>query len=89
MSNTPVLSAKQARFVQEYLIDGNGAQAALRAGYGAAGAKVTACRLTKDNRIKQAIAAARRAYADELAITRAHVHLCYAATSAEVCTELG
>ena len=43
------LTPKQARFVDEYLLDGNGARAAIAAGYGLAGARVRAHRLTKDN----------------------------------------
>ena len=43
------LTPKQARFVHEYLVDGNGARAAIAAGYGLAGARVRAHRLTKDN----------------------------------------
>ena len=43
------LTPKQARFVDEYLVDGNGARAAIAAGYGLAGARVRAHRLTKDN----------------------------------------
>ena len=39
------MTPKQARFVQEYLIDGNGTGAAVRAGYGGPGVMVTACRL--------------------------------------------
>jgi len=50
MSDTPVLSAKQSRFIGEYLVDANGAAAALRAGYATGSAKVAAIRmLTKDN----------------------------------------
>ena len=45
----PELTAKQHRFVDEYLVDGNGARAAVAAGYGLAGARVRAHRLTKDN----------------------------------------
>lgn len=41
------LTAKQERFCREYLIDRNGTQAAIRAGYGAAGAGVQACRMLK------------------------------------------
>lgn len=39
------LPAKAARFVEEYLLDHNGAAAAVRAGYAPNSAKVTACRL--------------------------------------------
>ncbi len=44
------ITAKQARFLDEYLVDMNATQAAIRAGYAPKNAKVTACRLlTKAN----------------------------------------
>jgi phage terminase small subunit len=44
------LTLKQARFAEEYLIDGNATQAAIRAGYSKVSAKVTGCQnLTKAN----------------------------------------
>ena len=44
------LTPKQARFVEEYLIDANGTQAAIRAGYSKRSAKVTASQnLSKAN----------------------------------------
>ena len=49
------LSEKQARFVHEYLEDGNGTQAAIRAGYTSISAKNIACRNLKNPRIKDAI----------------------------------
>lgn len=39
------LTRRQAEFVRQYLVDWNGTQAAIRAGYSPKGAKVTACRL--------------------------------------------
>ncbi|MCF8168633.1 MAG: terminase small subunit [Rhodoferax sp.] len=39
---TPNLTARQARFVDEFLIDGNGAAAAVRAGYSAKTARFIA-----------------------------------------------
>jgi phage terminase small subunit len=57
----PELTAKQSKFVAEYLVDGNGARAAVAAGYGRAGAKVTAHRLTHANRAVQAQIQARQA----------------------------
>jgi len=56
-----MLTGRQARFVAEYLVDGNGARAAVAAGYGRAGAKVTAHRLTHANRAVQAEIQARQA----------------------------
>lgn len=51
MPETPKpLTPQQARFVDEYLIDLNATQAAIRAGYAESGAKVQGCRLlTYDN----------------------------------------
>lgn len=46
------LSEKQKRFVDEYLVDLNGTQAAIRTGYAAGSADVTAARLLGDARIK-------------------------------------
>lgn len=54
------LTAKQQRFVSEYLLDGNGARAAIAAGYGRAGARVRAHRLTRDNVAVQAEIRARQ-----------------------------
>ena len=46
----PKLTARQKRFVEEYLIDFNGAQAAIRAGYSESSAKeIAAENLTKPN----------------------------------------
>lgn len=69
-----VLTAKQLRFVAEYLVDGNGARAAVAAGYGRAGAKVTAHRLTHANPAVQAEIRARQAQdAQRLQIERQDV----------------
>jgi phage terminase small subunit len=56
----PKLTVKQARFVDEYMIDGNASQAAARAGY----SKHTAFRIGQENMQKPAIR-------DEIAIRRA------------------
>lgn len=50
------LTARQWRFVTEYLIDLNGTQAAIRAGFSPKGADVTAIRLLGINRIAEEIA---------------------------------
>jgi len=42
------ISAKRLRFADEYVIDGNATAAAIRAGYSARSAHVTACRMLKD-----------------------------------------
>lgn len=73
MRTSCTLTTKQARFVEEYLLDSNGAQAALRAGYGPCGAKVAACRLLARPNLRRAIETGRRAYSEQLAITRADI----------------
>lgn len=50
------LTPKQRRFVNEYCVDENATQAALRAGCLEASAHVTACRWLKATKIQQAIA---------------------------------
>jgi len=59
--NSAALTAKQAKFVAEYLVDGNGSRAAIAAGYGRAGARVRAHRLTRDNTAVMAEIARRQA----------------------------
>jgi len=51
-----IMTYKKKKFVQEYLVDFNGSQAAIRAGYSKNGAGVIACNLLKDNKIQSAIA---------------------------------
>ena len=51
------LTAKQAQFVKEYLIDLNATQAAIRAGYAESGAAVEGCRLLTNPKVAEAIAA--------------------------------
>ncbi len=52
------LTAKQARFVEEYLFDLNGTAAAIRAGYRKSRARQQAYRLSKKPEVQEAIAAA-------------------------------
>lgn len=59
--DTDALTAKQARFVQEYLIDLNGKQAAIRAGYSVRRAEVTASELLADRKVSEAVAAGQKA----------------------------
>ena len=49
------LTAQQSRFVDEYLIDLNGTQAAIRAGYSAKTANVKAAQLLAKVNIQEAI----------------------------------
>lgn len=74
MSNVAELTAKQARFVSEYLVDGNGAGAAVRAGYSAAGAHVTASRMLRNaTPVARAIEARQAADATRLSLRREDV----------------
>lgn len=64
------LTPKQARFVQEYLIDLNATQAAIRAGYSARTAnEIGAENLAKPN-IQAAIAAGKKKTAEKLELTQ-------------------
>ena len=49
------MTSQQKRFVEEYIVDCNGAAAARRAGYSEKTARVKACQLLKDESIKSAI----------------------------------
>lgn len=51
------LSAKRSRFVDEYLIDLNAKQAAIRAGYSVRRAEVTGCELLANRKVSEAVAA--------------------------------
>jgi phage terminase small subunit len=57
--STKRLAPKQLRFVQEYLLDLNATQAAIRAGYSAKTAKAIGSRLLTNVDVEQAIAAAK------------------------------
>ena len=73
MSAASPLTAKQARFIDEYLVDANGTQAAIRAGYGAPGARVAAHRLLTNVAISSAITARQRADGERLVVQRQDV----------------
>lgn len=55
------LTPKQQRFVEEYLIDLNGTQAAIRAGYSPDSARVTASRMLAEANIQEAVRIAKEA----------------------------
>lgn len=57
-TNADGLTARQAQFVDEYLIDLNATQAAIRAGYSERGADVAGHRLLADARIASLVAKA-------------------------------
>lgn len=67
------LSAKQARFVEEYLLDLNATQAAIRAGYSAKTAKQQGARLLTHVDVQAAIAAAKAARSQRTEITQDRV----------------
>ena len=54
------LTKRQSLFVTEYLVDQNATHAAIRAGYSAKGAHVTACRLLKRTNVRDAVMAHQR-----------------------------
>lgn len=56
----PGLSQKRARFVEEYLVDGNGTQAAIRAGYAPRAANEQAARLLANASVMAAVAHGRK-----------------------------
>lgn len=67
------LTPKQARFVEEYLIDLNATQAAIRAGYSARGADTAGPRLLENPEIKAAIDAAKNERSEQTEITSERV----------------
>jgi phage terminase small subunit len=64
------LNAKQEAFVREYLLDSNGTQAAIRAGYSEHTAESQASRLLRNVKVEEAIAAGRKKLADKVEITK-------------------
>lgn len=69
------LSPKQQRFVEEYLIDLNGAQAAIRAGYSPKTAQEQSSRLLSNVKVAEAVAAAKQERAERTGITADRVLL--------------
>lgn len=65
----PRLTARQQRFVEEYLVDLNATKAAVRAGYSSQGADAAASRLLGNVRVQQAISAAQQERARRTDIT--------------------
>jgi len=64
-----MMTPKQAAFVREYLIDRNGTQAAIRAGYAKNSADVTACKLLINPKVKAAVAKGTEEHAERCAVT--------------------
>jgi phage terminase small subunit len=73
MSEEKPLSAKQAQFVREYLIDLNATQAAIRAGYSAKNADKIGSELLGKTRVAQAVKEAVDARAKRTEITADYV----------------
>lgn len=67
------LRLKQLRFVHEYLVDANAAAAAVRAGYGRAGARVAAHRLLRNANVCNVIAERQAADVQRLRLERQDV----------------
>lgn len=67
------MTAKQHRFVAEYLVDGNGTAAAVRAGYGRAGARVAAHRALRNDNVAAEIGARQAADVARLGLAREDV----------------
>ena len=73
MGELAEISAKRLRFAEEYVLDANATAAAIRAGYSARSAHVTACRMLKDPVVQAAVAERQALVAEELEITREKV----------------
>lgn len=67
------LTARQAKFVEEYLLSGNATDAARRAGYSARSAKQMASENLTKHDIQQALQARGQATAQQLELTRQDV----------------
>lgn len=70
MSNSKKLTDKQARFVEEYLIDTNATQAAIRAGYSAKTARSQGQRLLTNVDIARVIKKAQSAISERNLVTQ-------------------
>ena|ERR1039458_1721467 len=73
MGNSDGLSPKQRRFVEEYLVDLNGTQAAIRAGYSPRTANEQAAQLLAKLSIREAVSAGKAKLTEQTAITKAWV----------------
>lgn len=73
--NKPPLSEKHQRFVEEYLVDLNATQAAIRAGYSEKTAYAQGSALLKHIEVKKAVAKAKKERANRMSITQDRVLL--------------
>jgi phage terminase small subunit len=64
-----VLTVKQRRFVEEYVIDCNGTQAAIRAGYSERTAQEQSSRLLSNAMVKEAVKKAMQEKSEECGVT--------------------
>ncbi len=64
------LTPKQQRFVDQYLIDVNAKQAAIRAGYSAKTAEVQGCRLLRKVQVQQSIQKGQEALSERTLVTQ-------------------
>lgn len=67
------LTVKQQNFAQEYLVDFNAGQAAIRAGYSKRSARVKGCELLKDPRIKAIVEKRLEELSERVKITQEQV----------------
>lgn len=67
------LTARQQRFVDEYLVDLNATQASIRAGYSHKGATVRGSELLANRKVAEAISAAKASRAERVQITQDRV----------------
>lgn len=65
-----ILTARQQRFVEEYCVDFNGTQAAIRAGYSDKGAEVQAAKLLRIPKVQVEVAKRKSNLAEKTDITR-------------------
>lgn len=73
VTTVPAITPKQERFCQEYIVDYNGAQAAVRAGYAANSARKTASRLLTNADILARVRELQREQTARLALTQDYV----------------
>lgn len=72
-ANCMNLTNKQAEFCRQYLIDFNGKQAAIRAGYSEKSAKVTSSRLLTNANVQQYLTSLQKPYLDNFHITQQRI----------------
>ncbi len=66
----PDLNHRQQRFVEEFIVDLNATQAAIRAGYAENSAHVTGCRLLSNDKVSEAIAVGKAEMAERAGVSQ-------------------